>query len=182
MALAPSLQSSLNVVGSALRAGDMPRATAAASEALSRGIEHPDFLVLVAHRELSAGAADRALTLAERARELSPRHIEALNIVGLCLTRLGRRPEAIKVFDAALRQAPANAGLHYSRGAAFEQMSNIRRARDSYERAVALEPRHAGALAALANLAFERGDPKEVRLYAQRALAIAPSNIVALLA
>jgi hypothetical protein len=61
-------------------------------------------------------------------------------------------------------------------------MSNIRRARDSYERAVALDPRHAGALSALANLAFERGDPKEARVYAQRALAIAPSDIVAVLA
>jgi tetratricopeptide (TPR) repeat protein len=162
--------------------GDMPRATDAASEALSRGIEHPDFLVLVAHRRLSEGAADQALELAGRARELAPRHIEALNIVGLCLTRLGRRPEAIKVFDTALRQAPANAGLHFSRGATFEQMSNIRRARDSYERAVSFDPRHTGALAALANLAFERGDPKAARGFAQRALAISPSDMVALLA
>ena len=182
MSLLPSLKNSLGLARSALQAGDLSRAAAISAEAVSRGLEHPDFLVCMAHQELNAGAPQRALALAERARELAPRHVDALNVSGLCLIRLGRSVEALKMFDSALRQTPAAAQLHFGKGMALEATSKVGRALSSYERAIALEPRHVAALARLANLTLQQGNVAAARDYARRALALDPKDPAARLA
>ena len=55
-------------------------------------------------------------------------------------------------------------------------------ARAAFDRALALDPRHAKALGNLASIAVRTGDAKTAQAYAKRALALEPSQIVALTA
>ena len=100
------LQEYLRSADAAMRAGDQARAMQFGEEAIRRGIEHPNLLVLAAYRALDRGAADEALTMLTRARELAPRNVDVLNALGLSLARLNRQREALGVYDAALRQSP----------------------------------------------------------------------------
>jgi Tfp pilus assembly protein PilF len=176
------LQDYLRRADARLRAGDMQGAMQVAHEAVENGAEHPNLLTLAAHWELDAGSPQRALEIAARARELAPRSADALQVQGIALARLGRHRAAIASFDAALRQAPAVANIHYNRGISLEELQEFARAERDYRRAVEVEPRHTGALAQLAALASSRGNATAARDYAQRALRIDPAEPAARLA
>jgi Tfp pilus assembly protein PilF len=179
---AARLQRYLRAAENALRASDMERAMLIADEATSAGLEHPNLLTLAAHRRMRAGADESALALLTRARQLSPRNADVLGALGQCLARCGRPREALVAFDAALRQAPAAAHLHFYKAMAFEELSELDHARREFERTVDLAPTHGEALARLAILAAQRGDSNAARDFASRALKCDPRQAVARLA
>jgi len=176
------LQEYLRSADAAMRAGDQARAMQFGEEAIRRGIEHPNLLVLAAYRALDRGAADEALTMLTRARELAPRNVDVLNALGLSLARLNRQREALGVYDAALRQSPATAMLHYNKACALEDLNELSRARNEFERTLELQPAHAESLAHLASIAALRGDVDAARECATRALRFNPSLVAAALA
>ena len=165
-----------------MRAGDMVRATQLAGEAAARGLEHPKLLTLAAYDQVSCGDDEKALAYASRARELAPRDIDALNVLGACLSRLNRHREALAAFDAALRQSPGATHIRFRKACAHEDLSELSRARTEFERVVSAEPNNAEALAQLANLAALRGDAKAARDFASRALKHDPRQQGAVLA
>ncbi len=179
---ASRLQAILRSVEALVRAGDMARATRMAAEAVASGHEHANLLVLAAHHHLNRGAANEALACAKRAQEIAPRNTDALNVLGLSLSRLGRFREAVTAYDSALRQMPNVAHLHFNRGRALEDLNDMARARVEYERTLGLEPNHGEALARLATFAALRGDAGAARDYAKRALMQNPHEVMAELA
>lgn len=172
----------LDAVNAALRVSDMAGAMRISEEAVTAGAEHPTLLSLAGLRRMGAGADESALPLLLRAREMAPREVRVLDALGQCLTRLGRAREALLVFDAALRQAPTDARLHFNKAMALEDLSALDLARQEFERAVDLQPSHTKALARLAILAAQRGDAKTARDLAGRALQLNPREAVARLA
>ncbi|HTQ13117.1 MAG TPA: sulfotransferase [Rhizomicrobium sp.] len=176
------LQLYLRETDAALRAQDTERALRIADEATSRGLEHPNLLTLAAHRRMHAGDAGSALVLLHRARALSPRSVDVLNALGICLSQLGRAREALTAFDAALRIAPGTAMLRFNKALAYEKLSELDHARRELESTVSLMPGHYEALAWLATLAAQRNDGAQARDYAARALALNPRLHAATLA
>lgn len=170
------LQHYLRALTAASQARDMERALAIGDEAVRRGVEHPNLLGLAAQRRMRTGNIEGALSLLERARELSPDNVEILNDLGLCLVRLGRPREAVVVLDEALGFKPGSAQIHFSKALAHEQMSELDTEQRLLERTVELEPGHHRALSLLAMLAAERGDGRSARDYATRALALSPKE------
>jgi tetratricopeptide (TPR) repeat protein len=168
----------LEDVEAALRAGDMTRAMRLSEAAVAAGAEHPTLLSLAGLKRMGGGDNAAALPLLIRARELAPRHVGVLDALGQCLTRLGRSREAVAVFDAALAIAP-DARLHFNKAMALEDLSALGEARAGFERAVALVPTHAEALARLAVLAAQRGETGAAREWAMRAIRIDPREPVA---
>lgn len=173
------LQDYLNAAQRALAAGDQLRALAIAGEAAEKGLEHPNLLTLAVYHNLTLSRFDDALAFATRARELAPRNVDVLNALGTVLVRQSRPRDAIAVFDAALRQAPGQFIIHFNKANALEQASELRRARDQFLRALALQPGHAESMARIAYLASQRGDAAEVRDYGSRALRIDPNQFFA---
>jgi tetratricopeptide (TPR) repeat protein len=173
------LQSCLSTVQSALRAGDLLGAMKLSDKAVSDGLEHQNLLVLAAHYQLTTGSPERACELARRARALAPRDIDVLNVLGQSLLRLGRARDSLQVFDAALRQTPNAAAVRFNKAAALDELRETKLARREYERVLDVEPAHAGALAALAFMASQRGDNLRARQFAEQALRVDPGMVAA---
>jgi tetratricopeptide (TPR) repeat protein len=179
---AVGLQQCVRAVQALARSGDMKNAIRLAGEAVRSGAEDATLLALAAYEQIDGGAYERALDYATRARDLSPRNADALNAAGLALTRLNRPGEALTVFDAALRQAPGAAHIHFNKACAFEVLHDTKRARAGFERTIALQPAHAEALSRLAGMAAMRGDVAATRDYAERSLRVNPQSVSAKLA
>jgi tetratricopeptide (TPR) repeat protein len=179
---APSLQDYLRGVEARVRGGDQAGAMQLATEAVAAGREHVNLFILAAHGALADAELDRALVYAERAREIGPRHPDALNVVGLALVKLRRFRGGIEAYDLALRIMPSAAHLHFNKGQALEELNETEAARVEFRRVLALDPNHSDALARLANLAVLAGDVTPARDYAERALQSNPGNVAAILA
>ena len=175
-------QAAMRAVDGALRAGDMAQACRIAVEAVSRGVENAQLLTLAAYGRIGAGDDAIALQYALRAKALSPRSVDVLTVLALCLSRAGRFREAAGIYDAALKQSPGNLQLRFNRACALEDMSEIAGARKEFERVLDAQPNHAEALAHLANLAAQRGDANAARDFGTRALRNDPRQIAAALA
>jgi len=175
------IAATLNAVEAALWASDLPKAMGLSDEAIARGATHPTLLGLAGLKRMHAGDNQGALPLLLKARAQTPRHVDLLNALGECYSRLDRPREAVEVFDAALKVAP-DARLHFGRALALEDLRELDGARAGFEQAVKLHPAHAEALARLALLAVQRADAAGARELASRALAIDPRQATARIA
>src|SRR4051794_39798019 len=105
------LAATLAQVESALWAADLAKAMRLSDDAVARGAGHATLLGLAGLKRMHEGDNQGALPLLLRAREQPPRHVDLLNALGECFSRLERPREAVDVFDAALAIAP-EARLH----------------------------------------------------------------------
>jgi Flp pilus assembly protein TadD len=175
------LAATLAAVESALWASDLTKAMRLSGEAIAHGASHPTLLGLAGLGRMHAGDNHGALPLLLSAREQAPRHVDLLNALGECFSRLGRSQEAVEVFDSALKIAP-DTRLHFGRALALEDLRALDAARAALEQVVALDPAHGEALGRLALLAVQRGDREAARALAERALAINPQDATARIA
>ncbi|MEO8300959.1 MAG: sulfotransferase [Rhizomicrobium sp.] len=169
--VATDLAATLSAVEAALWAPDLAKAMRLSEDAVGAGADHPTLLGLAGLGRMHAGDNQGALPLLLRAREQTPRHVDLLNALGNCLSRLGRPREAVEAFDAALAIAP-DARLHFGRALALEDLSELDSARAAFQQVLQLDPANCEALSRLAVLAVQRGDVEGARDLATRALAI----------
>jgi tetratricopeptide (TPR) repeat protein len=176
-----NLAATLAAVDAALWASDMAGAMGLAADAVGIGASHPTLLGLAGLKRMHAGDNAGALPLLLQAREQTPRHVDLLNALGECLSRLSRPREALDAFDTALGIAP-DTRLHFGRALALEDLSELDSARAAFEQVVALDPAHSEALSRLALLVLQRGNVSAARDLAARALAIDPRDAAARIA
>jgi len=86
------------------------------------------------------GRLDEAAADYQRALQLEPRNIMALNLVGVISLQKNDPHSAIDLFGKALALEPENPALHLSRGTAFSMLDQHEAALACYERAIALDP------------------------------------------
>jgi tetratricopeptide (TPR) repeat protein len=155
----PVASSALWLLGSLrLSQGDPPAAREVLEEAV-RGAPH----FARAKNDLAWVLAqmgedlDRALDLAREARADMPDSPEAADTLGWVYLRRKLPSAALAEFDAAIELATSSdapqADFHYHRGLALESLDRPRDAAEAFERALALDPAHAGAKDAIARVA-----------------------------
>ena len=144
-------------IDKAMRAGETDRAASLARRALDSGHADPVLFSLRSHWHERSGRLEAAVADLQRALALSV-HPRTLASLGRCLSGLGRFEEALQCLDQALALDPDLAMAHYEKGLVLEQTGEFRRAGESYQHALALEPASADAAAHLANLAARRSD------------------------
>jgi Tfp pilus assembly protein PilF len=110
-----------------------------------------------------------------RALDLSPGHPEALHLMGLLSYRLNRLDDAVEYLAAAIERQPSplycfNLGVISQKAGRWEQ------AIAAYEKALALNPRHADAHMNLGNVLRDRGRLQEAIESYRRAEALSPSH------
>lgn len=172
----------LERVDAVLRTYGMQAAAQLALQAVDDGVEHPAVLNLAASVRYGEGRFEEAVQLLKRARTLAPKDPNVANSLGVCLKALGQADAALQAYDAAVRLNPTLAAAHYNRGGVHEELSDIKGARSSYERAAALDANYIEPVAALAWLDAQAGDAASARTRAQRVLMRSPSNLLARMA
>lgn len=116
--------------GEALSQGEVAR-TLAVERAVSEGE------VAIKQRDYP-----RAITLLAEARRLDPAHGEAMALHAWARVKAGQATlvELRPIFEEAVRRAPRFARAHYYLGMALKQAGDLRRAIESFRRAVELDP------------------------------------------
>ena len=105
-----------------------------------------------------------------------PRNGPALHALVGYLLALGAQAEALAAVDAALAAHPDQVLFHELRGHVLRVRGDVDAAERSLERALALEPESAPALAELAMIASDRGDPEAGIVFLDRAADADPEN------
>jgi len=82
-----------------------------------------------------------------------PDHFEALHLLGVIRQEQSRPAEALSLIAAALRLNARSADAHADYGVVLADLGRDTEAVESFDRALALEPGHASALAGRAHLA-----------------------------
>ncbi|WP_404712651.1 sulfotransferase [Sphingomonas sp. MMS24-J13] len=180
---APAPQNLRPAIEQALAASDIARAAELAETALARGQSDPMFLNLVAWRREEMGDYEGAHRILLQALALAPGDILIRGAIGAVLRKEGRLDEALRTLDQVLAAAPHHAAGWLERGYVLDTLRQRDGARESYQRAVAIDPYLAPALGKLADLAAQAGETETGRRFAVRALQIdtyEPAAIAAL--
>lgn len=101
----------------------------------------------------------------------------AWNSLGVCLSGLGRRGEALRAFEEAVRRRPDDAATHYNLGVLCMADGNSDEAARCFQTCLRLNPAHLYARIRLGELAEARGDLKSARVFfreAQETDAVSP--------
>jgi Flp pilus assembly protein TadD len=169
-------------VAGAVGASQIAVAAEVSDAAIRRGFVHPTFYYARGLGAQEQGRQQDALNDFETALPKLPPNAIILNAIALCLARLNRLDEAIARFDQALKLAPNSPLTHFRKGWALVNAGQMAAATQEYERAIALQPDFAEALAGLASIAARHGDAQNARDLAGRALAVDPQEPTALVA
>ncbi len=163
-------------IQAALAAGDIARAADLAEAALAKNERDPMLLNLAAWRREEAGDYQGAHRLLRQALALAPGDVLVLGAIGAVLRKEGRLDEALAVLDQVVAAEPRHGAAWLERGYTLDSLRNDAEARDSYLRALAVDPQLAPALGRLADAAAKRGEAIPAHDFAQRALALDPHD------
>ena len=87
-----------------------------------------------------AGRLNEAVRLCKTILHVEPQHVEAHNLLGHVLGRLGRNGQAIASFDRALAAAPDYVEAWYGRGMTLAAMNRPQQAIESFDHVIATKP------------------------------------------
>ena len=172
----------LNQVDATLRLHGYSAAAQLALQAVAEGVEHPGVLNLAGLARYDEGRFEEAVKLLKRARAQAPKDPNILNSLGMALAAFGRADDALKAYDAALVVDSGLAAVHFNRGKLLESIGDLNGARSAYQRAVDANPNYAEPRASLAWLDARTGDAIPALAQGNRALALAPGNVLARMA
>jgi tetratricopeptide (TPR) repeat protein len=105
------------------------------------------------------GDLKEALRLAQVANE-EMRRPESEDTLGWVYYQLGLTAQALTAFESARRRAPKNATYHYHAGLAYAKSGDTARAGAALQKALALDPKLAGAREAYLNLQVTDGESR----------------------
>jgi Flp pilus assembly protein TadD len=139
-------------------AGLHAEAWSAAETGLALQRDDPGFALARIAAMGGAGFTDAALTLARALRQVMPRDPTVLQQYGTLLLQSGDTAGALQAAQAALAQNPDMAAAHSLAAEAAYRLGDHAAARNSIDRAVALEPQNRGLRMARATMLLSLGD------------------------
>ncbi len=150
--------------------------------ALKRGFVKPLYLNLAAWRREEERDYAGAHALLLRALRLAPDDVLIVAAIGSVLRKEGKLDEALLVLNEVVAKQPRHAAAWLERGYTLDALRSTADARESYTRALKLDPKLAPAWGKLADAAAREGNSKEGRELAERSLAINPAEPSAIFA
>jgi protein O-mannosyl-transferase len=125
--------------------GDLNRALSTYDRAVNVVPLSPDLHFNYACALLKAGKTPEAIGQFQRAVALKPHYPQARANLGVALLHAGKPHEAVAYLQEALVSLKGNAELHNALGAALAEQGRTAEAAEQFRKALAIEPRHAGA-------------------------------------
>src|SRR5262249_39385723 len=120
-----------------------------------------------------SGRLDEAGRLNDTVLKTAPGDTEARILHGQILVQRNKLDDAISVLQTAVKDAPDNAMAHLQLGYAFQRKANVNQAESEWRQAVKLQPGNQEGWRALAALAEQRRDWKELESISGRLIQIA---------
>jgi tetratricopeptide (TPR) repeat protein len=159
-----------------LRAGHHREAQATCRQALALDGDHADMLHLMGLLALQAEQYDQAVDWISRAirREPKPFYLTSL---GTCLSKQGRREEALQAFDKAVQLKPDDANLWRDLGNALVELGRTAEAILSFQHALKLNPQHWEVANQCATLLHGLGRVKEALACLELCDALRPNDV-----
>jgi tetratricopeptide (TPR) repeat protein len=91
------------------------------------------------------GELARAQGIYEEVLRIQPKHVDALNLLGVIAGQTKNFERAVALFGEAIKVDPANAAAYCNRGAALKELKQLHAALASYDQALALKADYAVA-------------------------------------
>jgi tetratricopeptide (TPR) repeat protein len=126
-------------------------------------------------RSWYAGDIARTIELCRGALDGAPEHVDALNLLGMALSKSGEQEQARDVFERALR-VQDRADLRNNLGLVHKIIGNADLALDNYLAAIRMLPQYAEAHGNLGRLLAERDNPGAAIKHMVRALEFNPKQ------
>lgn len=176
---ADDLAAVLNAVLGEMRAGRFPEAQILCRQLLETNLDNPEILHLMALVCFNAGQSDHAVEWASRAlrHDAKPAYLTTL---GMALLNLGRREDAVRVFDKAVQLKPDDAGLWSNLASALIEAGHVSDALLCLGRAHELDPQNPKIRNDLGHGFMLLGRHEEALPWFDRALEIRPDSVEAL--
>jgi Flp pilus assembly protein TadD len=165
----------------ALNRGAWDEAAELARAVLNRFGPEANALMVLASVRTQAGDLREAIDLYERARAVMPTHIHVLVNLASAYRAAGRLLEARETLAVALQVDAGFAIAHNNLANVLVDLGERQDAHRSYERAAALDSRYADPVSSLAWMAEEEHRLDDAQNLAERALQLAPQNVLAAL-
>jgi tetratricopeptide (TPR) repeat protein/SAM-dependent methyltransferase len=131
-------------------------------------------LFATAVRAHQAGRPAEAEQFYHNVLAIDPRHIQALQYLGILALQTGRPELAVSVIAKVLAENDRMPECHYNLALALRALDRVGEAIGHYRRALALNPDHLEAHVNLANALSEQCDWDQAVAHYQRALALKP--------
>jgi tetratricopeptide (TPR) repeat protein len=141
--------------------------------------EDANALMILGTIEMQNGDVARAIVHYERARAAMPTHIHVLVNLGSAYREVGRLRDARDVLEKAVQVDRRFAIAHNNLGNVLLDLGDREAAKGEYEQAMAVQPDYAEPVAALARIAEEEHRLDDARRLSERALFLAPQNVLA---
>jgi len=120
--------------------GQLDKAEAAIREALALDSWHPEYYGLLASIKINQKKWQEALDFASEGLKIEPENVQCINLLGIALTKLGFKREAIYSIDSALAHDPENAFTHANQGWTLLEHGEHKKALEHFREALRLEP------------------------------------------
>jgi tetratricopeptide (TPR) repeat protein len=137
----------------------------------------PDELLRHAMALHHAGALSAAEAVYREVLAACPRHAATMTLLATIIAQSGRPEDAVRMFDASLKLDRNQEVALFNRGNALFELKRHAEALASYNRAVALWPRHAPLLCNRGNALYALGRKLEALASLDRAIAIDPHYV-----
>ena len=145
-------------------------------EALALDPDNADTMHLMGAVHLEARENELAVEWISRAIRKQPK-AEFLSTLGLALSNLDRRDEALKVFDKAVQLKPDDARLWSQLGNACSTLGHSEDALRCFAQALTLDPRNADAAYCCGHLCHGLRRHEDALVYLDQAVALRPDHV-----
>jgi tetratricopeptide (TPR) repeat protein len=164
----------------ALNAGHPGDAEAAADSALKIAARDGNALFLKGAARFMVGAPAEALPYLRRADKALPGQVNIINMLAMAEWNCGRVSQALRSFRKALARDANAIDPLYNLGRLLRDEGQMIEAEASLLKVLAINPKHGGALSAMARMKADGHDLNAAQPFADQLLAIAPGDPLAL--
>ncbi len=155
---------------------DPAKAMASLQAALEVDRDHPESVLLLARIHLGRGQFDDAVRLLEGFLKTRPDVQTAYVLLAMAQRDRGRLDDSLAVYRSYMNNFPKDPDGPYLSGIVLRQQKKPKEARQAFEQALQLDPKHLATVAQLVELDFEAKDAASALRRSEAAAAAMPDK------
>jgi len=161
--------------------GENEEASRNIDAALNSGAASAEFLIQQAAVEMAEKDYQGAIDTAEKALEMAPTDMRAMNVITGSYARLNQVPKGVARLAKQAETYPNSLSLQLALGSWYERVKDEESAKEAYRKALALGDRNGAAATRLAMYEFQSGNAGAAETTLRNTIEENPSSIAALL-